>query len=155
MKPHELKSAKGARKARTRVGRGDGSGHGKTAGRGTKGTRARGTVHTFFEGGQMPIARRLPKLKGFKPLKRVEYGAVNVGDLSGIGGTEVGPDEMRAAGLVHKRHKVIKVLGQGDVSGKLTVKAHAVSEAARSKIEAAGGSIEIVPASAPAKKSRS
>ena len=154
MKPHELKSAKGARKARTRVGRGDGSGRGKTAGRGTKGTRARGTVHTFFEGGQMPIARRVPKLKGFKPLKRVEYGAVNVGDLGAIDATEVGPDEMRAAGLVHKRHKLIKILGQGEVKGKLTVKAHAVSESARSKIEAAGGTIELVP-SAPSKKSRS
>lgn len=144
MKPHELKSAKGARKSRQRVGRGDGSGRGKTAGRGTKGTRARGTVHIFFEGGQMPIARRLPKLKGFRPPNRTEYGAVNVGDLTDISSKEIGPDEMRGAGLVHKRHKLVKVLGGGDVSKALKVRAHAVSEAARSKIEGAGGSVELI-----------
>ena len=147
MKPHELKSAKGARKRSQRVGRGDGSGRGKTAGRGTKGTRARGTVHVFFEGGQMPIARRLPKLKGFRNPGRVEYGAVNVGDLAELGSKEVGPDEMRTAGLVHKRHKLVKVLGGGDVSSALTVRAHAVSESARSKIEGAGGSIELIGSS--------
>lgn len=152
MKPHELKPAKGARKAKTRVGRGDGSGRGKTAGRGTKGTRARGTVHLFFEGGQMPIARRLPKLKGFKQINRVEYGAVNVGDLGDLGSKEIGPDEMRAAGLVHKRHKLVKVLGTGDVSGALTVRAHAVSESAKSKIEGAGGSVEIIESEKNKKK---
>ncbi len=145
MKPHELKPAKGARKARRRVGRGDGSGRGTTAGRGTKGTRARGTVHTFFEGGQMPIARRVPKLKGFKRPGRVEYGAVNVGDLASVGRDEIGPEEMRAAGLVHKRHRVIKVLGDGDVGGSITVRAHAVSASARAKIEGAGGTIELIP----------
>ncbi len=145
MKPHELKPAEGARTKRTRVGRGDGSGKGTTAGRGTKGTRARGRVHLFFEGGQMPIARRLPKLKGFKRPGRVEYGAVNVGDLEGLDAGEVGPDEMRAAGLVHKRHKLIKVLGDGELSKALTVRAHAVSESARAKIEGAGGSIETLP----------
>ena len=145
MKPHELKPAKGARKARRRVGRGDGSGRGTTAGRGTKGTRARGTVHIFFEGGQMPLARRVPKLKGFKRPGRVEYGAVNVGDLGAVGGNEIGPDEMRAAGLVHKRHNLIKVLGDGDLDAAITVRAHAVSAAARSKIEGAGGAIELIP----------
>ena len=145
MKPHELKPAEGSRKKRTRVGRGDGSGKGTTAGRGTKGTRARGTVHMFFEGGQMPITRRLPKLKGFKRPGRVEYGAVNVGDLAALDSKEIGPEEMRAAGLVHKRHKLIKVLGDGEVDGALTVRAHGVSSSARSKIEGAGGSVEILP----------
>ena len=144
MKPHELKPAKGARKNPTRVGRGDGSGRGTTAGRGTKGTRARGTVHIFFEGGQMPIARRLPKLKGFKRPGRIEYGAVNVGDLASLDAREVGPDEMREAGLVHKRHKLIKVLGEGDIAKALTVRAHAVSAPARAKIEGAGGSVELI-----------
>lgn len=144
MKPHELKSAKGARTKRQRVGRGDGSGRGKTAGRGTKGTRARGTVHVFFEGGQMPIARRLPKLKGFRNPGRVEFGAVNVGDLAELGTKEIGPDEMRAAGLVHKRHKLVKVLGGGETTSALAVRAHAVSESARSKIEKAGGSVEVI-----------
>ena len=127
MKPHELKPAEGARKEKRRKGRGDGSGRGTTAGRGTKGTRARGTVHVFFEGGQMPLARRLPKLKGFRSPNRVEYGAVNVGDLGSLGQKEIGPDDMRGAGLVHKRHKLIKFLGRGEVDGALTVRAHAVS----------------------------
>lgn len=152
MKPHELKPAEGSRKARRRVGRGNGSGRGTTAGRGTKGTRARGTVHLFFEGGQMPLARRLPKLKGFRPPNRVEYGAVNVGDLEALEQKELGPDEMRAAGLVHKRHKRVKVLGRGDVSTALTVRAHAISDSARSKIEGAGGSVELIGAE---KKGRS
>ena len=144
MKPHELKPAEGSRKQKRRVGRGDGSGRGTTAGRGTKGTRARGTVHLFFEGGQMPIARRLPKLKGFRPPHRVEYGAVNVGDLEELGQKELGPDEMRSAGLIHKRHKIVKVLGTGDVKSALTVRAHAFSDSARSKIEKAGGSVEVI-----------
>ncbi len=101
----------------------------------------------FFEGGQMPIARRLPKLKGFRSPNRVEYGAVNVGDLAELGQDEVGPDEMRAAGLVHKRHALVKVLGEGDVTGAITVRAHAVSASARSKIEGAGGSVELIEGS--------
>lgn len=144
MKPHELKPAEGSKKARRRVGRGDGSGRGTTAGRGTKGTRARGTVHLFFEGGQMPLARRVPKLKGFRPPNRVRYGAVNVGDLDALGHKELGPEEMRAAGLVHKRHKLVKILGQGDVGTALSVRAHAVSTSARSKIEGAGGSVQLI-----------
>jgi large subunit ribosomal protein L15 len=92
----------------------------------------------------MPIARRLPKLKGFRPPHRVEYGAVNVGDLEELGQKELGPDEMRSAGLVHKKHKLIKVLGTGDVKSALTVRAHAVSAGARSKIEGAGGSVELI-----------
>ncbi|HET7481355.1 MAG TPA: 50S ribosomal protein L15 [Actinomycetota bacterium] len=144
MKLHELKPAPGSKKDRTRVGRGEGSGKGKTAGRGTKGTRARGNVHLFFEGGQMPLIRRIPKLKGFTPPNRKTYGAVNVGQLGDLDATEIGPDELRGAGLVKKRDKLIKVLGGGELSKKLTVRAHAVSATARQKIEGAGGSVEII-----------
>ena len=144
MKPHELKPAPGSKKARTRVGRGEGSGKGKTAGRGTKGTKARGEVHLFFEGGQMPLIRRIPKLKGFTPPNRKVYGAVNVSQLDGLGAGEIGPDELRAAGLIRKRDKLVKVLGEGDISKKLTVRAHAFSESARAKIEGAGGTVEVI-----------
>jgi large subunit ribosomal protein L15 len=144
MKPHELKPAPGSRKARTRKGRGEGSGKGKTAGRGTKGTKARGEVHMFFEGGQMPLIRRIPKLKGFTPPNRKEYGAVNVGQLGDLGAAEIGPDELRKAGLVRKRDKLVKVLGTGDLSKKVTVRAHAFSEAAKTKIEGAGGTVEVI-----------
>ena len=148
MKPHELRPSPGSNKARKRVGRGEGSGRGKTAGRGTKGTKARGSVHTFFEGGQMPLVRRIPKLKGFTPPNRKVYGAVNVGDLSAVEGTEIGPDELRASGLVHKRDKLIKVLGNGEIDRAVTVTAHAFSATARSKIEAAGGTAAIVSGNA-------
>jgi len=144
VKLHDLKPAEGSRKRRQRVGRGDGSGRGKTAGRGTKGTKARGEVPIGFEGGQMPLIRRVPKLKGFTPPRRKHFGAVNVGDLASLGATEVGPDELRASGLVHKRDKLIKVLGVGDISKALTVRAHAFSATAKSKIEAAGGTAETI-----------
>lgn len=142
MKPHELKPAEGSHKRRKRVGRGDGSGRGKTAGRGTKGTKARGEVPLFFEGGQMPLVRRVPKLKGFTPPKRKRYGAVNLTALASLDAPEVGPDELRAAGLVHKRDKLIKVLGDGEIDKAVTVRAHAFSGTAKRKIEAAGGSVE-------------
>ena len=132
MKPHDLRPDPGARRARKRVGRGDGSGRGKTAGRGTKGTKARGRVRTFFEGGQMPLARRVPKLKGFRRPERTSYAAVNLADIAALEGDSLGPDEMRAAGLVHKRHRLVKVLGDGDLSRRVTVRAHAFSDAARS-----------------------
>ena len=144
MKPHELRSPDGARTKRKRVGRGDGSGHGKTAGRGTKGTRARGTVHAFFEGGQMPLVRRVPILKGFTPPNRKRYGAVNVGQLTDLGLDRIGPDELRAAGIVRKRDKLIKVLGQGELSKAITVTAHAFSDSAVAKVEAAGGTTEVI-----------
>ena len=155
MKPHDLRPSPGANKARKRKGRGEGSGRGKTAGRGTKGTRARGEVHIFFEGGQMPLVRRVPKLKGFTPPNRKVYGAVNVGDLAGVEGTTIGPDELRSGGLVHKRDKLIKVLGSGEIDRAVTVSAHAFSATARSKIEAAGGTAEVlatVPQSGGSKK---
>jgi len=144
MKLHELKPAPGSHKRSKRKGRGDGSGKGKTAGRGTKGTKARGEVPAFFEGGQMPLARRLPKLKGFTPPNRKHYGGVNVSRLQDMPGESIGPDEFRAAGLVHKRDKLIKVLGGGDLSRAVTVRAHAFSESARQKIEGAGGKAEVI-----------
>ena len=152
MKPHELKPAPGAKTRRTRVGRGEGSGKGKTAGRGTKGTKARGEVHPFFEGGQMPLIRRVPKLKGFTPPNRKSYGAVNVGQLGDLG-SEVGPEELRAAGLVRKRDKLVKILAEGELSKKVTVRAHSFSASAREKIEGAGGTVEVIDlAPAPRKK---
>ncbi|MDQ3986440.1 MAG: 50S ribosomal protein L15 [Actinomycetota bacterium] len=146
MKPHELSPADGARRAKRRAGRGEGSGHGKTAGRGTKGTRARGTIKAFFEGGQMPLARRVPKLKGFRPPRRTVYGAVNVADVAELDATDVGPDDLRRAGIVRKRDKLVKLLGTGEISRAVTVRVHAASSSARSKIESAGGSVEILNA---------
>jgi large subunit ribosomal protein L15 len=142
IKIHHLRPAPGAKTEKTRVGRGEGS-KGKTAGRGTKGTKARKTVSPAFEGGQMPLHMRLPKLKGFKNRFRVEYQVVNVGDLAQLfpeGGT-VGPDELAAAGAV-RRNQPVKVLGNGDLDGvALTVSAHAFSGSARDKITAAGGTV--------------
>ena len=141
IKIHHLRPAPGAKTAKTRVGRGAGS-QGKTAGRGTKGTKARKNVPVTFEGGQMPIHMRLPKLKGFRNRFRTEYQVVNVGDLARLfpdGGT-VGPEELVAVGAVRKGWPV-KVLGDGDVSGVvLQVSAQAFSGSARDKIAAAGGS---------------
>jgi large subunit ribosomal protein L15 len=139
IKIHHLRPAPGAKTAKTRVGRGEGS-KGKTAGRGTKGSKARKNVPAGFEGGQMPIHMRLPKLKGFKNRFRVEFQVVNVGDLAQLfpsGGT-VGPDELAAAGAV-RRNQPVKVLGNGDIDVALTVSAHAFSGSARDKIAAAGG----------------
>ncbi|MGH2776889.1 MAG: 50S ribosomal protein L15 [Actinomycetota bacterium] len=144
MKPHELKAPRGARKTRTRKGRGEAAGKGKTAGRGTKGTKARGEVHAFFEGGQMPLIRRVPKLKGFTPPTRRIYGAINVGKLKELEGDEFSAEDLHDAGVVRKRDKLIKVLGKGDIDRAITVRVHAVSESARTKIEAAGGTIELI-----------
>ncbi|MBV8542489.1 MAG: 50S ribosomal protein L15 [Pseudonocardiales bacterium] len=141
IKIHHLRPAAGAKTAKTRVGRGGGS-KGKTAGRGTKGTKARKNVPAAFEGGQMPIHMRLPKLKGFRNRFRTEYQVVNVGDLARLfpaGGT-VGPEELVAVGAVRKGLPV-KVLGDGDLGGvALQVSAQAFSGSARDKIAAAGGS---------------
>ena len=141
IKIHHLRPAPGAKTAKTRVGRGEGS-KGKSAGRGTKGTKARKNVPATFEGGQMPIHMRLPKLKGFRNRFRTEYQVVNVGDLARLfpDGGAVGPDELVAAGAVRKGLPV-KVLGDGDLAGVvLQVSAHAFSGSARNKIAAAGGS---------------
>lgn len=151
MKPHDLKPPPGSRRARTRAGRGESAGRGKTAGRGTKGTRARGGLpFPGFEGGQMPLIRRVPKLKGFKNPTRREYGTVNVGVLASLGGDEFGPEELHAAGVVRKRDRLIKVLGDGEITRPVRVRAHAFSRSARRKIEDAGGSVEVLPAEQPA-----
>ncbi len=145
MKIHDLKPAAGSKKTRQRVGRGIGGKGGKTAGRGMKGQGARGSVKPGFEGGQTPLARRTPKLKGFNNPFRVEYHVVNLDTLEAFpGGTEIGPEELRARGLVAKQG-LVKVLGRGEVTKALTVRAHAFSASARSAIEAAGGRVEIVP----------
>ncbi|HYZ38683.1 MAG TPA: 50S ribosomal protein L15 [Pseudonocardiaceae bacterium] len=141
IKLHHLRPAPGAKTAKTRVGRGEGS-KGKSAGRGTKGTKARKNVSAAFEGGQMPIHMRLPKLKGFRNRFRTEYQVVNVGDLARLfpDGGAVSPDALVAAGAV-RNGQPVKVLGEGDLGGvALQVSAHAFSTSARDKITAAGGS---------------
>ena len=140
IKLHDLKPAPGSKKARTRVGRGEGS-KGKTAGRGTKGTKARKNVPVTFEGGQMPIHMRLPKLKGFKNRFRTEYEIVNVGDISRLfpEGGAIGVAELVAKGAVRK-NTLVKVLGDGKLTVKVNVTAHKFSGSARDKITAAGGS---------------
>ena len=143
LKVHHLRPAPGAKKAKTRVGRGEAS-KGKTAGRGTKGTKARYQVPVAFEGGQMPIHMRLPKLKGFKNPFRVEFQVVNLdrlGELFPDGGT-VTVDDLVAKGAVRKNQPV-KVLGQGDISVAVQISANAFSTSAKEKIEAAGGTATV------------
>jgi large subunit ribosomal protein L15 len=145
LKLHDLRPAPGARREKTRVGRGEGS-KGKTAGRGTKGTKARYQVPAGFEGGQMPLARRLPKLKGFSNAKfTTSFQVVNTGRLAKLypSGGEVTPESLAANGAV-RRGELVKVLGNGDVTVALRVSAHAVSKAAREKIEAAGGTVTLL-----------
>jgi large subunit ribosomal protein L15 len=143
MKLHHLKPAEGAKKDRKRVGRGRAGAGGKTAGRGTKGTGARKNVPAWFEGGQMPLQRRVPKLKGFTNPNRVEYAPVNVEVLAKYFDGEVTPEALYAHGLAHKGRPV-KVLARGDIDKALVVKAHACSAAAKAKIEAAGGRVELI-----------
>ena len=144
LKVHHLRPVPGAHTPKTRVGRGEGS-KGKTAGRGTKGTRARGGVPARFEGGQMPIHMRLPKRKGFINPFRTEYQVVNTGRLAELfpQGGQVGPAELVAKGAV-REGAPIKVLGEGDLAVALTVRAHKFSGSAREKIAAAGGAAETI-----------
>jgi len=141
----QLKAPVGANRERKRVGRGQASGLGKTAGRGGKGQKARtGNMHfEGFEGGQMPLQRRLPKF-GFKNVFRPEYEEVKVGDLQGLAGV-VDPAALKAAGLVRGRDRVV-VLAGGELKGAVTVKAHRVTAGARAVIEKAGGKVELIPA---------
>jgi large subunit ribosomal protein L15 len=144
MKLHHLKPAPGSKQERLRVGRGEGGRRGKTAGRGTKGSKARGSVPAWFEGGQMPLYRRLPKLRGFKRPQKEHFAVVNVERLNEFAaGATVGPVELRARGLVKKRGRV-KVLGEGELTQQLTVQAHAFSVGAVERIQAAGGTVEVV-----------
>ncbi|MCL1594794.1 MAG: 50S ribosomal protein L15 [Actinomycetia bacterium] len=144
MQLHHLRPAEGSKKRKIRVGRGEAGRRGKTAGRGTKGLKARSKVRPGFEGGQTPLLKQMPKLKGFRNPNRVEFTVLNVERLEAFGaGESVSPEDMRQAGLVKKRGK-IKVLGQGDLNVALTVRAHAFSSGAVDKIKAAGGSIELI-----------
>ena len=144
MKVHDLQPAPGSNKGRRRVGRGIGGKGGKTAGRGTKGQAARGQIPASFEGGQMPLHMRIPKLKGFNNPFRVEYQAINLDTIEESGLDEVSPETLRAIGLVGK-NKFVKVLGRGELTRKVTVKAHAASKSAEAAITGAGGTVEIVP----------
>jgi large subunit ribosomal protein L15 len=143
MKLHHLKPAEGAKTDKKRVGRGRAGVRGKTAGRGTKGTGARKNVPAWFEGGQMPLQRRVPKLKGFTNPNRVEYAPINVELLAKHFDGEVTPEALYAHGLAHKGRPV-KVLARGEIDKALVVKAHACSAAAKAKIEAAGGRVELI-----------
>jgi large subunit ribosomal protein L15 len=141
MKIHDLKPAEGSRKRAKRVGRGIGGKGGKTAGRGTKGQRARGSVPVGFEGGQLPLHMRVPKLRGFNNPFRVEYQAINLDTIEESGLDEVTPETLLAKGLVGKG-ALVKVLGRGELTRKVTVRVHACSASAESAITGAGGTYE-------------
>ena len=146
MKLHELRPAKGAVKRRKRVGCGPSSGHGGSSTRGTKGQQSRsgGGVPAWFEGGQMPLQRRIPK-RGFKNFMRKEYQIVNLRDLARFeAGSEVGPLELYKAGLITKKALPVKLLAKGEIDRSLTIKVNAASKAAVSKVEGAGGKVEIL-----------
>ena len=145
MKLHHLRPAPGSTSDRVRKGRGDGSGKGKTAGRGTKGSRARNKIRIGFEGGQMPLQRRVPKRRGFTNPNKVHWSVVNLDRLQAAfpKGGEVDPDGLVTAGLARKSTPV-KVLGGGEVTVALQIRAHAFSATAASKIAAAGGTVEVV-----------
>lgn len=150
---HNLHPSRGATKTKKRLGRGRGSGTGKTSGKGVKGQKARPGHHGArfaFEGGQMPMPRRIPK-RGFKNPNRVEAFPINVATLDKLfdAGATVDLDALRAKGLVPKLVEVIKILGEGEITKRLTIKAHRASETAKSKIEAAGGSLEIIETKVP------
>jgi len=146
IKIHDLKPASGSTKTAKRKGRGIGGKGGKTAGRGTKGqhSRGRGKVRVGFEGGQMPLHKRVPKLRGFTNPFRVEYQAINLDTIAESGLSDVSPETLLEKGLVGKNN-LVKVLGRGDAPKGLTVKAHAFSKSAEEAITGAGGTIEILP----------
>jgi len=147
MRMHDLRAPKGATKNRIPIGRGHGSGKVKTGGKGTKGQKARagGSVAPYFEGGQLPLIRKLPYRRGFTNPFRVPFREVNVRDLAGFPeGSTVGPEEFEIAGVLRGKTGPVKVLGQGDLAVKLTVRAHKISAGAREKIEAAGGTFETI-----------
>src|SRR5215471_13185373 len=145
MRMHELQRPDRATRQRVRLGRGHASGKVKTAGKGTKGQKARagGGVPPYCEGGQLPLIRKLPYRRGFRNPFRVEFREVNVRDLASFpAGSSVGPEEFETAGILRGKSGPVKVLGQGEMSVKLTVRAHKFSASARQKIEAAGGAVE-------------
>jgi len=144
LKLHHLSPAPGSKKKKIRVGRGEGGRRGKTAGRGTKGLKARSSLRLGFEGGQTPLAMRLPKLRGFKNPNKEEFAIVNLSafDVFDAGG-EITPESLRERGLIRHKGRV-KVLAEGDLDKVFIVKAHAFSAAAKEKIESAGGSVEVI-----------
>ena len=144
IKIHDLKPVAGSNRRKKRVGRGIAGKGGKTAGRGTKGQSARGSVPASFEGGQMPLHMRLPKLKGFNNPFRVEYHGINLDTIEESGLDEVSPSALLGKGLAHKG-ALVKVLGRGELTRNVTVKAHAFSKSAEAAITAAGGTVEILP----------
>jgi large subunit ribosomal protein L15 len=144
MKVHDLHPAPGSSRPRRRVGRGIGGKGGKTAGRGTKGQGARSNIKPGFEGGQLPLKQRIPKLKGFKNPFRVEYVVVNLDALESFEGEVINPESLRGAGLVHK-HGLVKVLGRGELHRQLDVTAHGFSRSAVEAIEGAGGQVHVLP----------
>jgi len=143
MRVDDLVPAPGSKKNAKRVGRGTGGRGGKTAGRGTKGQRARNTVARGFEGGQMPLKQRVPKLKGFTNPFRVEYTPVNLDAIDGLGESTVDPELLVARGIVRK-DAFVKILGRGEVTSKIDVHAHAVSKSAEAAITGAGGSVTLI-----------
>ena len=149
MKLHDLRPNPGAKKKRKRVGRGIAAGQGKTAGRGTKGQNSRsgGGKGIYFEGGQLPLARRLPYKRGFTNIRKIHYKPVNLKQLAefDFDGLDVTPDIMAAVGLIKKETDPVVVLGDGEIDVPLTVKAHRFSGSAKAKIEAAGGTVEVLP----------
>ena len=144
IKFHHLKPTPGSSKSKLRKGRGESGKRGKTAGRGTKGTGARKTVPAYFEGGQIPLYRRIPKLKGLKNTPKMSYVVVNVSDLQekNLKG-DIDPDILQQSGLTRKKG-LVKVLGNGDITNTVNIKVHAVSESAKKKIEDAGGTVEVI-----------
>ena len=151
-KVHDLKPAPGSKPKKQRVARGIGGRRGKTAGTGTKGQGTRDTIKPGFEGGQTPLTRRTPKLKGFKNPFRIEYTVINLDGLDDFeAGAEVTPETLRARGLVHK-HGLVKLLGRGEITKPLTVRVHAVSAAAAEAVRAAGCTVETVEPPGGAKR---
>jgi large subunit ribosomal protein L15 len=144
MKIHDLKPAPGSHRAKRRVARGIGGKGGKSAGRGMKGQKARSKIPVGFEGGQLPLHMRVPKLRGFNNPFRVEYQAINLDTLQESGLDEVTPESLHEHGLIGKG-KLVKILGRGELSRKVTVKAHAFSKSAEAAITGAGGTVEVVP----------
>jgi large subunit ribosomal protein L15 len=144
VKIHDLQPAPGSNRRRKRVARGIGGKGGKTAGKGTKGQKARDTVPARFEGGQLPLVQRVPKKKGFTNPFRIEYAAVNLDTIEAADGTDIDPGTLRSQGLVHK-HGLVKVLGRGELTRTVNVSAHAFSKSAESAIIAAGGTVTRLP----------
>ena len=149
MKLHDLKPQQGSKKSRTRVGRGISAGKGKTAGRGTKGqgARAGGGTRLYHQGGNLPFFRRLPFMRGvgFTPINRIEYNEVNLNQLTGFPeGSEISPDVLHEANLLSEYKNPVVILGKGDVKVPLTLRVHRISKSAKAKIEAAGGTVEIL-----------